>query len=433
MRVAFITPYMPWPADTGGKLRSYHLVKGLAQQAEVDLYTFHHAAPTDPGPLAKLCRTVDSTFVQLKPGAFRAVPSLTSHLPRAVRYFRTDATLREVRAKLAAPYDLYICDEIPVSPYVWHIPGREETPRLVNRQKIDYLHYAEMAQSRPAGVEKMLDWLDARRLRTFEYAEMPRYDAAVVCSPEDRLEALREVTGNVEITHAQAAATPSPMPVEIIVNGADTTFYTPDRQPDTHPTVLMLGTMHYYPNIDAVKYYFGAMHDALRAAVPNLRVLIVGHNPPPELQAYGDLPGVTVTGSVPDIRPWMARSWLQMVPLRLGGGTRLKIVESMAAGLPVVSTAVGAQGLAVRDGVEMLLADDPADFVRKVSGLLNNPAERERMSANARLFVEANYSWQSLGERFATFCRDTVELQQSRLALRSATISAPPLARVATP
>lgn len=430
MRVAFLTPYMPWPADTGGKLRSYHLVKGLAQQDEVDLYTFHHATPTDPGPLAKLCRSVESIHVQIKPGAFRAVPSLTSHLPRAVRYFQTEATLREVRAKLAAPYDLFVCDEIPISPYLWEIPGHEATPRLVNRQKIDHLHYAEMAQSRPAGVEKMLDWLDARRLRTFEYAEMPRFDAAVVCSPEDRIEALREATGNVETTHAQAAAGASQLPVEIIVNGADTTFYTPDRQPDPHPTVLMLGTMHYYPNIDAVKYYFGAMHDALRAAVPNLRVLIVGHNPPPEIEALADLPGVTVTGSVPDIRPWMARSWLQMVPLRLGGGTRLKIVESMAAGLPVVSTAVGAQGLAVRDGAEMLLADDPADFVRKVTALLNSPAERERMSANARLFVEANYSWQSLGERFATFCRDTVELQQSRLALRA--ITAPPLTRVAS-
>jgi glycosyltransferase involved in cell wall biosynthesis len=244
---------------------------------------------------------------------------------------------------------------------------------------------------------------------------MGKFHAAVVCSQDDRVEAMREAAGNGTSGGVAGAST---IPVEIVVNGADTTYFTPQRQPDTHPTVLMLGTMHYYPNIDAVQYYFGAMHDALRAAVPNLRVLIVGHNPPPEIEALGTLPGVTVTGSVPDIRPYMGRAWLQMVPLRLGGGTRLKIVESMAAGLPVVSTAVGAQGLAVRDGAEMLLADEPADFVRKVAALLNNPQERERMSANARLFVEANYSWQSLGDRFARFCLDTVEMHRSQQALR---------------
>lgn len=423
MRVAFVTPYLPWPADTGGKLRSYYLIKGLAQHAEVDLFTFRHGPEVDPGPLATLCREIVMTPVNLKPGTMGAMNSLANPLPRSVRWFQTEETLREVRSLLAAPYDLYLCDEIVVAPYVWRIPGREETPRIINRQKIDYLHYAETARSRPAGMEKMLDWMEARRLRTFEYTEMARFDAAVVCSHDDRTEAI------LEATTSAARESGSAIPVEVIVNGADTTYFTPERRPDPLPTVLMLGTMHYYPNIDAVQYYFGAMHDALRAAVPDLRVLIVGHNPPPEIAALGTRPGVTVTGSVPDIRPYMGRAWLQMVPLRLGGGTRLKIVESMAAGLPVVSTTVGAQGLAVQDGAEMLLADDPADFVRKVSGLLSNSQERERMSANARLFVEANYSWQSLGDRFATFCMDTVELHRTQQALRStspAHLSLPP-------
>ncbi len=166
---------------------------------------------------------------------------------------------------------------------------------------------------------------------------MPRFQAAVVCSQEDRQTAALQVAGNGA-------------PIEVIVNGADTTFYQPVREPDAHPTVLILGTMHYYPNIDAVLHYMQTMHEALRAAIPDLQLLIVGHLPPPEIVALGNLPGVTVTGSVPDIRPYMARSWVQLVPLRLGGGTRLKIVESMAAGLPVLSTSVGAQGLGATDG-----------------------------------------------------------------------------------
>ncbi|MGL4651326.1 MAG: glycosyltransferase, partial [Caldilineaceae bacterium] len=285
-------------------------------------------------------------------------------------------------------------------PYVWNIPGAEQTPRLVIRHKIDHLHYAETARSRPLGREKALDWLEARRLRTFEETEMPRFQGTVVCSPEDKNLAL---------------AQSGPIPTEVIVNGADTKYYTPVRMPDPDPTVLFLGTMHYFPNIDAVRWYFKSMHEALLAAVPNLKVLIVGHQPPADIVALGERPGITVTGSVPDVRPYMARSWAQVVPLRLGGGTRLKIVEAMAAGLPVISTSVGAQGLDVRNGAQMLLADEPGDFVRKLTSLLQDREGRERMARAARSFVELHYSWQMLGRKYSDFCFATVERAQRRV------------------
>ncbi len=406
MQVAVVTPFLPWPADTGGKLRTFYLVKGLSEQHTVDLFTFRHGPVVqNPGPLATLCRTLDVIQLDLDPGALRLVGTLTSDLPRSVRYFQTEKSLRDLRHKLMRGYDLIVCDEIVVSPYMWQIVGSDHVPRLINRQKIDYLHYDEMAQSRRFGRDKMLDRLEARRLRRFEYAEMPRYQAAVVCSSEDKVEALREMGA-------------SGAPVEVIVNGADTDFYRPVRTPDLHPTVLLLGTMHYYPNIDAVLHYVQTMHDALRAALPDLRVLIVGHRPPPEIQALGALPGITVTGSVPDIRPYMARSWIQMVPLRLGGGTRLKIVESMAAGLPVISTSVGAQGLGAQDGQELMLADAPADFVRKAVLLLTDADARARIAAEARAFVEQRYSWQALGRRFAEFCESTAARSRARVLPR---------------
>lgn len=403
MRAAFVTPYLPWPADTGGKLRSYYLLKGLAEHAEVDLYTFAHGATTDPGPLSNLCRRVLVTPLDTASRPLRSLLSLGNTLPRSVRYFQTDRSLRVVQSQIAAGYDLLVADEIVVAPYVTGA-RTSSVPRLINRQKIDYLHYAEMAESRAVGREKALDWIEARRLRTFEYAEMPRFQSVVVCSGDDAREARLQVAG-------------APIPIEIIVNGADTDYFQPFRTPDAHPTVLLLGTMHYYPNIDAVLHYVQTMHDALRAAIPDLRVLIVGHRPPPEVEALGNLPGITVTGSVPDIRPHLARSWVQLVPLRLGGGTRLKIVESMAAGLPVVSTSVGAQGLAVKDGVEMMLADDPADFVRKTVELLAESDLRETMARTARRFVEENYSWRSLGARFANLCAETVDRARLPVAL----------------
>lgn len=405
MRIAFVTPYLPWPADTGGKLRSFYLIKGLAAAHDVDLYTVAYGTRPEAGPLADLCRTVDVSLLKPAPGSTRLSRVLANNAPRSVQHFRTPESLAYVQARLARGYDLLVCDEIAVSPYVTTLPAGVRAPRVVNRQKIDYLHYAEMARERRLGREKALDWLEARRLHDFEYAEMPLYDAIAVCSAEDREEALRQAPGR---------------PVEVIVNGADTEFFTPVRAPDPAPTLLLLGTMHYYPNIDAALYYFATMHDALRARVPGLRVLIVGHRPPPEIVALGERPGVTVTGSVPDIRPYLARSWVQAVPLRLGGGTRLKIVESMAAGLPVVSTRVGAQGLhAAAPGEHFLLADTPEEFTATAAALLHNGPARARMAHAARAFVEQHYSWARQGRRFARLCEETAARSTAHVAARA--------------
>src|SRR5690606_17123238 len=114
------------------------------------------------------------------------------------------------------------------------------------------------------------------------------------------------------------------------------------------PAILFCGAMDYNPNIDALRWFFAEMHPAILQRVPNLKTLIVGKDPAPEVKAYSARPGVTVTGGVPDVRPYYKKAWLQIVPLRIGGGTRLKIVESLGVGTPVVSTTIGAQGLGLR-------------------------------------------------------------------------------------
>ncbi|MEZ4733021.1 MAG: glycosyltransferase [Caldilineaceae bacterium] len=248
-------------------------------------------------------------------------------------------------------------------------------------------------------------------MQRFESATMPRFDGAVVCSQED----------------ATIAAQQGPqLAIETIVNGADIAYFTPTRQPDPEPTILLIGTMHYYPNIDAVLHFFATMHPALLATVPNLKVLIVGHLPPPEIQALGARPGVTVTGSVPDVRPYMARSWLLAVPLRLGGGTRLKIVEAMASGLPVVSTTVGAQGLDATDGDQLLVADTPEHFVQQTVRLLNDATLRARLADRGNALVQGYYSWQAQGRRFTEFFYKIGAIKRSAL-------THPPLAPTVAP
>jgi len=390
LRVAVVTPYLPWPADTGGKLRSYYLLRGLAQRADVDLYTVCYGIPPAVDALAAFCRRVEVAVLTPPAVRLRQLRLLTQRLPRSVTYFQTEQSLATIRQKLAGPYDLLVADEISMAPYVLGLPGHAQTAKVIMRQKIDYLHYAEVAASRPWNEDKVLDWVEARRLKRFEYTMMPHFQGAVVCSQDD----------------ATVAADQGPqLALDILVNGADTDYFTPMRQPDPEPTLLLVGTMHYYPNIDATLHFFQTMYPALRQAQPNLKVLIVGHLPPPEIQALGALPGVTVTGSVPDVRPYLARSWLSTVPLRLGGGTRLKIVEALASGLPVVSTTIGAQGLEQVDRDILAIADTPEAFVATTLHLLNDAAERQRRSQCGRAVIERHYSWQALGQQFANFCQ----------------------------
>jgi polysaccharide biosynthesis protein PslH len=145
------------------------------------------------------------------------------------------------------------------------------------------------------------------------------------------------------------------------------------------------------------------LHSEVRRLAPNRRILIVGKNPVPRVRAYADLSGVTVTGEVPDVRPYYQRAWLQMVPLWIGGGTRLKIAESLAMGTPVVSTTIGAQGLDLRHQVHLLLADTPGDFSKMLAGLLASAALRERLAAAGRRHILQNYTWSRLGSELSLY------------------------------
>lgn len=385
MRVAFFTPYLPYPPDTGGKTRSYHLLRALAERADVDLFTVVHGpepSSQDQEALRQLCRKV-TLYPLFKSWRTRdRLRRSLAALPRSVDYFHTPASLAQARQDLAAGgYDVLVADEICMTPYAELLPN---TPRVVLRQKVDHQHYREMAQSRPWGTEKVLDSLEAAKLRRYERAMMPVYDAFVACTEADAAIIRRDVPE---------------MPYLVVPNGADLTSFAPVTTRPSKPTLLYVGAMHYYPNIDAVHYFFETMYDRIRKAVPNLTVQIVGHSPPPDIKELARHPGIQVTGSVDDVRRYYSNATVFIVPLRLGGGTRLKIVEAMAMGLPVVSTSVGAEGLELRDGQDILLADDPISFADATVRALSDPALRESLAQNARQ-VALQYDWHKLAEPY---------------------------------
>lgn len=393
MKIAVVTPYLPYPADTGGKIRTFYLLKGLAQDHSVDLFTVYYGTRPDFGEvLPKICGSIHAVpLCKDATNLSRLVRCFVDPLPRWVDHFHTLEAVQEIRRRLReGGYDLLVVDEICMAPYVEGMPS----VKLVLRQKIDHLHYDEVNSTQPFGMEKVIGWLEVRKLRRFERRSMSGCRAAVCCSSED--------ASQVNLLNPE-------IPVTVIANGVDVKYFVPVEEHSGPPTLLYTGTMNYYPNIDAVNYFFREIHPHLIRLVPDVKVLIVGHNPPEEMLVWGQLAGVKITGSVPDIRPYLKQCTASIVPLRLGGGTRLKIMESIAAARPVVSTSVGAEGVGMRHEEHLLIGDDPVAFAEQTARLLHDRELRRQLIAKARPVVIENYSWDVLSARFEELCRRVAE------------------------
>lgn len=392
MKLLVFYPYAPWPLDRGTYQRTFHLLRGLARRHEVDFL-----ALTEPGVgeetravFTAFCREVE--FVPFEhPPWQRLVPDrLLNPLPSNVQHWQSPRVSEAVDRRLTpGRYDLVMICDLVLAPYV--LPHAHHTPFTMDRSRVDLqFQLMEHRTLRFPLRTRALRWESYAKLWFYERRVARATALEIVCGPDDRVFILRRVSSSA--------------PVLVLANGVDLEYFRPDSAPDARaaePTVMFCGAMDYSPNIDALRWYFGEIHDRLLALVPNLRVLVVGKNPVEEVRAHGARPGVTVTGGVPDVRPYYRRAWLQMVPLRIGGGTRLKIVESLAIGTPVVSTTIGAQGLDLEHGREILLADEPASFATALAHALDDPAQRESIAAAGLAAARARFGWPAISDHLS--------------------------------
>lgn len=393
MRILLVYPYVPHPLTRGTFHRVFNLARELGQRHEVDLFCLDDAK-------SQAQRYVFETFarrIHFQPFAhppwaplfpkrlFDAVPATIRHWsdPAATAALTTFAS--------GGTYDLiHFCDLV-MWPYVAALPGRHL--RVVDRSRVDLLFQTEELANLELGAKE--NWLRREnlwKLRRYERKVAAQLTATVVCGTEDEIFLRQEV--------------PSARRIKVLPNGVDDRYFQQEDfppRPDPDPTILFCGAMDYSPNVSGLGWYFTHCDPEVRRLVPNRRILIVGKSPVPRVQAYAGLPAVTVTGEVPDVRPYYQRAWLQMVPLWIGGGTRLKIAESLAMGTPVVSTTIGAQGLDLRHEVQLLLADTPADFSKMLARLLASAALREKLAAAGRRHILQNYTWSRLGSELSLY------------------------------
>lgn len=395
MRILMIYPYVPFPVNRGTYHRVFNLARELGSRHEIDLFCLDEdgvAQVQGHETEFEFCRRVKfhsfshSAWPRFFPDRmFESLPTTVTH------WQQTD--VQPALDAFAADHDydlIHFCDLV-LWPYAQAVPST--APRVMDRSRVDLLFQQE--ELNHLTLTTSARWLRKEnlwKLRRLEKSAARELKSTVVCGPDDKVFMRREVDAAAEIF--------------VLANGADPKVFDHAQfppQPDPKPTVLFCGAMDYTPNIDGLKWYFEEADPALRDSVPDRQILIVGKSPVPEVLAYGELPGVTVTGEVPDVRPYYQRAWLQMVPLRIGGGTRLKIVESLAIGCPVVSTTIGAQGLDLVDGEHLSLADSGYDFAGAITEMLDDASIRERLADQGRQRTLDRYTWHALGEQLSQY------------------------------
>jgi sugar transferase (PEP-CTERM/EpsH1 system associated) len=387
MKLLWVKTDFLHPTTRGGQIRSLETLRYLHTRHEVHYVAFDD--PAYPEGLARRSEYCSKAYpvkyevvdrrsvgfvIQLAAGLF-------SRLPVSVSRYRSQAMLETVEGILRRDrFDCVVCDFLFAAPNV---------PRLA--ECVLFQHNVEAAIWRRyvennSGLKKLYFQLQAKRMTEYE-GEVCRAVRKVVAVSEADAEAIRRDYG---ATHVEAAPT-----------GVDLDFFARPDSVERRCDLVFLGSMDWMPNIDGITWFVREVLPLIRDKRPEVTLAIVGRRPSPEVERLGEADArITVTGTVPDVRPWLFGSLVSIVPLRVGGGTRLKIYEAMAARAPVVSTTIGAEGLDVMHGENICLADSAADFAAGCLALLDCEAERARMASAAWNMVSAKYSWEAVGREF---------------------------------
>jgi len=391
------------PLDTGGKLRTYHMLRALRANHQITFLALctpeQKPATAQAGEYSDAQHWVDWSETPKRTGRFFAelATNLTiSNLPYVISKYRSAEMARVIRQyDVDRNFDLIICDFLTPSINLFANGWWTKSPVLLFQHNVESLIWKRLYQT-SSGLKKIYFHRQWRRMVAFEKKACAAADVVVAVSEEDA--AL--LRSELKLTNVLGA----------VPTGVDAASFASCRDAKKNPhSLVFLGSMDWMPNIDAVLWFTREIFPSLKQRLPALTVTIVGRNPTSEIQQLRDIPGIEITGTVDDVRPFMARSEVMIVPLRVGGGTRVKIFEGMAAGLPIVSTRIGAEGLPVRDGENISLADTPEETINKIAQLFDQPKLRLTMGHNAAQFVTDHFSWQSATRKFEEYCQRAVE------------------------
>ncbi len=400
MKLLLLTPQLPYPPHQGTTIRNFNIIKHLAPRHAITLVSFGTAQElAHAEPLRALCQRIEIAPYPTRSLVQRAWTTLTSPLPDMAWRLKSDAMHVLVERVLREePFEIVQIEGIEMARYA--MPPKTQNSNL----KIIFDdHNAEYVLQRTAfesDARNPKRW-HAALYSLIQWKKLERYERTV-CHYAHHIVACSQ-------TDAQLLSTLTPTltphsSLSIIPNGVDTEYFVPSEavcaKPNAEFGMVFVGKMDFRPNIDAMTWFVDDILPRIRSELPLAHLVIVGQKPVPRIQALAPKPGVAITGWVPDTRPFVADAAVYVVPLRMGSGTRLKVLEAMAMGKAIVSTTRGAEGIAYTPNHHLIIADTSDAFARAVIELLRNPARRRELGRNARALVESKYDWRAIIPQF---------------------------------
>jgi glycosyltransferase involved in cell wall biosynthesis len=382
MNILFVSSWFPYPPDNGSRIRAYNLLKTLSASHNVSMISLYQSDSKIErvDALNDICRVISLHEAKsFKPGTIKSIAGYFSVKPRSfIDTFDPTIKTAVMTGITQTKPDAIVVSELAAMIYM---PERPVIPVILDALEMGLMcRYASDSHGLKS-LARQLTLLKHRRFIT----DILKRTALYTCVSDDELRLCSS------FFPCSAGS--------VIPNGVDTEHYTPnDRKPE-FGILVYNGALTYSANLGAVRYFCESIQPLLLERIPEARMLVTGRTTGVDLTGIEGCPGIELTGYVDDIRTVLNRSSICIVPLRQGGGSRLKILEAMAAGIPVVSTSVGAEGLNCVPGKHLLIADEPDSFVSAIESILTDAELAERLSSEARLLVENQYSWKTIGQR----------------------------------
>jgi len=388
MKILWVKSDFLHPSTRGGRIRTLEILKRLHRRHEIHYVAFVYPdqpeAPTRAAEYASRAYPVPLKLPDKQSPAFylQAAGALFSPLPLAVSRYRSRRMERLIASlRRSQRFDAVVCDFLIPAPNLGGLDGC-----ILFQHNVETLIWERHAEHAAGPLRRLYFGLQARRMAALE-ARACRQARHVIAVSEIDAGLLRSRFGASRVT--------------VVPTGVDLDYFAPPPNPSPVADLVFVGAMDWMANIDGVSFFVREVLPRIRQRRPACTLVIAGRNPAPEIRALaaGD-PRIQVTGTVEDVRPYLWGASVSIVPLRVGGGTRLKIYESMAARVPVVSTGVGAEGLDVRSPDHLLLADTPESFAAACLELLESPARRQELARSAWDWIAARYSWDEIARQF---------------------------------
>ena len=401
MDILYVTPTLPVPTS-GGRTRVFNLIRKLAKSHRVSVISY--VQPEEQEMISEIIPYCN----QLELVPFEGFKALSKWQNRLTGWYRILFRRRPRYAetfplpKMEAPlqrlirenrFDVAVFESLLVAELSTTI---QDIPAVLVEQNVESSVAKRLYTNADNIVHKLRDWLTWRKLLRYEVKWLRRFSVCVTVS-EDDAEKVQSLAPKTD--------------VYVVPNGVDIQHFTMNESERDSNTLLFFGTLNYGPNLDGLLWFCDEIWPRIQLTNPHIKLDIVGLNPTPEVISLEKLKGVHVTGFVPDIRTKLWSATIGVVPLRIGGGTRLKILESLATGCPVISTTIGAEGLSLVDGEHLLIRDTHDQFAQGVADLLDSVSLRKRLSKAGRLVVEQKYDWKHIGKLMEDACIQAIAFQ----------------------